>query len=391
MAKKRSFKELSLSERFRKKQKAAETAGVKVGEKDLVTEKKAERIAKKARKVQQQNRQQKRRQKRTAQYRKKMFGNLLLKAGFMVKPERVQRFVFYFSIAVLGLFTFLTMIIAAIARKAAGKLLLFYLGLWTGVFAFVYLFTLMVIYLYLDIRIYKRTKELEDVLPDFLQLASANISAGMPIDRALWFAVRPNFGVLAKEIEEVAKSTLAGEELSESLIQFTERYDSIMLKRSINILLEGLAAGGEMADLLNKIALDIQETKILRKEMSANVATYAIFITFASIIIAPALFALATQLLTIIVSITSTLDLSGMSNSFLRLNIQTDPKMISDFRIFCYAMLSIGSLMSASIVSVIRKGRVKDGLRNLPIFWATSIFIYMVTSSVLNGLLGSLF
>jgi pilus assembly protein TadC len=65
--------------------------------------------------------------------------------------------------------------------------------------------SLLVVFFYFDYKIYQRTKEIEEVLPEFLQLTSANISAGMTIDRALWFAVRPKFGVLAKEIEEVAK------------------------------------------------------------------------------------------------------------------------------------------------------------------------------------------
>lgn len=368
----------------RKKNRQRKAAAKNITPKEV--EKKLEKSAQQLRK----KKLKKRHERRTAQFRKRMLGSLLVKAGFEVKPEVAQRRIVRFTFIIIALFTFVTLTIAAISETRATPLLLFYAGVWTALFAFVYLFLQMVLYVYLDIRIFQRTKELEEVLPDFLQLTSANISAGMPIDRALWFAVRPNFGVLAKEIESVAKATLAGEELSDSLMQFTERYDSVVLKRSINILLEGLAAGGELADLLNKIALNIQETKILKKEMSANVATYAIFITFASIVMAPILFGLATELLTIIVGITSGLDLSGSSSSMFAINMKTSPDMIVDFRWFSIMMLSVSSLMSASIVSVIRKGRVREGLRNLPIFIAVSLAIYFVTISVLHVMLGSL-
>lgn len=331
-----------------------------------------------------------RRKRRSTMEEKRVLAQLVQKAGHTWNPDALRRVVFRTTLTLIGLFTVITLVIAAVFQKSAGGLLVFYLGVWTAVFAFVYLFVWMVIYLYLDMRIYNRTRELEEVLPDFLQLASANISAGMPIDRALWFAVRPNFGVLAKEIEEVAKATLAGEELNKSLLAFTERYDSLILRRSINILLEGIAAGGEIAGLLNKISQDIQETKILRKEMSANVATYAIFITFASIVMAPILFALATQLLVIIVKITSSLDLSASSSTFLTLNVKTSPKMVSDFRLFSIMMLSVSALMSASIVSVIRKGNVKEGARNLPIFLVVSLSLYFLISYAFSILLGSL-
>lgn len=95
-------------------------------------------------------------------------------------------------------------------------------------------------YFVIDFKIYNRKKELEEVLPDFLQLTSANINAGMPLDQALWYAVRPRFGILAKEIEDVAKSTLVGEDLSDALLHFSKKYDSQMLKRTINLMLEGL-------------------------------------------------------------------------------------------------------------------------------------------------------
>ncbi len=337
-----------------------------------------------------ESKKRRKRPRRTATEQKRVLSDLITKAGHAIDPDRLKRILFHATLAIIAVATVLVLVIAGLNGANAGNILLFTLGVWTAVFAFVYLFCWMVVYLYLDIRIYRRTQELEEVLPDFLQLASANISAGMPIDRALWFAIRPNFGVLAKEIEEVAKATLAGEELKTSLMKFSDKYDSPTLKRSISILLEGLDSGGEMAELLNKIALNIQEMKILRKEMSASVATYAIFITFAAIVMAPILFGLATELLTIIVGITSTLDLGASSGSMITLNMSSSTETIKNFKIFSIVMLSISAVMSASIVSVIRKGKVKDGLRNLPIFVAVSLTIYFIAVWAMHRLLGGL-
>ena len=68
----------------------------------------------------------------------------------------------------------------------------------------------------------------------------------MTIDKALWYAVRPKFGVLANEIETVAKETMKGEDLKIALQKFADKYDSILLKRSISLLSEGIDAGGEI-------------------------------------------------------------------------------------------------------------------------------------------------
>ena len=66
----------------------------------------------------------------------------------------------------------------------------------------------LLFFFYMDYKIYMRKVGIERVFPDFLQLTSANIRAGMAIDQALWHAIRPNFGVLAKEMEDVEKDKI---------------------------------------------------------------------------------------------------------------------------------------------------------------------------------------
>lgn len=321
--------------------------------------------------------------KRRRKLQRKSLQEYLEKAGYDTDAGRVKRIAFRILIGLFLILTVAVLIVAAKRGAHAADTVIFLLGLWTAVFAAAALLVLGGIFFFLDYRIYQRTRELEEVLPDFLQLASANIAAGMPIDRALWYSIRPNFGVLAKEMEEVAKATMAGEDLERSLTRFTDKYESTTLKRSINILIEGLRAGGEMADLLNKIALNIDEMKIMKKEMAANVTTYAIFITFASIFIAPFLFALATELLSIIIRITSTLDLSSSSTfSFSA----ADPRVIDNFKMFSVLMLIVSTMFSASIVSVIKRGNVMEGIKTIPVFALVAVTVYYVGLKILGAL-----
>lgn len=228
------------------------------------------------------------------------------------------------------------------------------------------------------------------MLADFLQLTSSNISAGMPIDKALWFAVRPKFGVLAKEIEEVAKATLTGEDLSKALKNFTEKYDSVILSRSINLLLEGMQGGGEIAELLNKIALNIQQVRIMKKQMAADVLTYVIFITFASVVIAPFLFALSTQLLDIVIDIMGTVGSGGALSAFASSfsgETTIDP---SDFRYFVLMMLVISSTISAMIIGIIQKGSAREGVKKIPYFVGVSLGLFYLGKWILGMVMGSL-
>ncbi|MFH1134361.1 MAG: type II secretion system F family protein [Nanoarchaeota archaeon] len=246
-----------------------------------------------------------------------------------------------------------------------------------------------------DLRIFQRRMMIEEVFPDFLQLTAANIRSGMPIDRALWYAVRPRFGVLAKEVELVAKETLSGRDLEKSLVEFSKKYDSPTVERAINLLISGLEAGGEIGDLLTKIAMDIQETRIMKKDMAANVMTYVIFISFATLLAAPFLFALSYNLLIVIQRIMGNISLpqdsmSGGGFGNLLINMSAESISIPDFKIFAVLMLAVTSFFSAVIIAIIQKGSVKEGFKYIPIFIVSTIAIFYIASAILGLFLGSI-
>lgn len=324
----------------------------------------------------------------TQTQKKKLLAFYLEKSGSPWFEDTIRKIIWRICLSFASILSAYWLVQAVMGKLNLAGLLLFLAVSWIAGFGILWLVSWGLLYFYLDFRMYQRKKEIEEILPDFLQLVSSNISAGMPIDRALWFAIRPKFGVLAKEMEAVAKATMTGEDLKVALQDFSEKYDSVLLHRSINLIIEGLDAGGEMADLLNKISLNFEEIKVMKKDMASSVTTYVIFISFATIVAAPMLFALATELLTIIQQLTSTLDLSSSSSFF---TISPNAIKISDFKIFAYSMLFISSTLSAMLISTISKGNVKDGLKYIPIFIIATLAIYAAGSALLHLFFGGIF
>ncbi|HLG24179.1 MAG TPA: type II secretion system F family protein [Candidatus Nanoarchaeia archaeon] len=335
------------------------------------------------------------------------------KDGQQKKHERKLRFKFYLEIAGLetdlsGLFRIIFYGVIFLNILISFYLLYFFsfsygiswntitwslLSLWTLFFALFLLIAWVMFYVFVDVKIYRRKTDIEEVFPDFLQLTASNINAGMPIDRALWFAVRPRFGVLAKEIEVVAKETMSGSDLKLALEKFTLRYDSVILKRSISMINEGIDAGGRIGDLLNRIAIDIQDQKAMSKEMSANVTTYVIFITFATIVAAPFLFALSGILINVVGSISTAFDstTSAVVSANLPLSFSGAGVSKSDFRTFAVFSLTLTSFFSAIMVAIIKKGNAKSGIKYIPIFIAVSLFLYFLASTLGTFVFGAFF
>ena len=57
------------------------------------------------------------------------------------------------------------------------------------------------IYAYMEYLVDKRKTKMENMLPDYLQIASANLRSGISLDRALLLAARPEFGSLSIDIK----------------------------------------------------------------------------------------------------------------------------------------------------------------------------------------------
>lgn len=244
---------------------------------------------------------------------------------------------------------------------------------------------------YINLMMYYRTKKIEENLPDYLGFTAANLRAGMPIDKALWLAIRPRFGPLAKEMEMVAKATMGGEDLQAALTKFANKYNSKVLKRSVSLLNEGLSAGGKISELISKIAWNLDEVKIMKEEISANVTNYVIFIGFATIIAAPLLFSLCSMLLYIISNLQSVIGPATQTAQSLPVSFMKSGISVGDFSIYAYLSLGVTSIFSSMIVSIIRKGNIRDGLKYIPVFLISAITIFIVCRNLLQLIFAGIF
>jgi len=279
-----------------------------------------------------------------------------------------------------------------LAGKAKASLLstLLYLGLGTFVFLTASILAVSVIfmagvYFFLDLRIYQRTKDIETILPEFLQFVASNLKGGMSFDRALWNSIKPRFGVLAVEVEIAAKKVMTGGDVEDALQEFTLKYDSPMLRRSFDLIIEGMKGGGQMAFLIDKVVETITETQTLKKEMAASVTSYIIFISFIVVLVAPGLFALSLQLLDIVGKFGSQLAASGgAASGVIPIKFSAGGINKDDFKTFSMIALGIIAFFSSMIMSIIKRGDVKGGIKTIPVLVVMSLLNYQVATMVLG-------
>jgi pilus assembly protein TadC len=324
----------------------------------------------------------------------KSFSNYIKKAGNELSFVEINKRILIANFSIVGILTFILAIKFFISNALFFDAITGYIILWTIGSIGIYLSLWILFFIYIDLKILQRRQEIENVFPDFLQLTAANINSGMPIDRALWFAIRPKFGILAKEMEQVAKSTIVGEKLDKALIDFSEKYDSSIIKRAFSLLLEGIKSGGEIGNLLRRVADNMRETAILKKDMASSVTTYVIFILFATLGAAPFLFGLTTQLIVIMTSIFSTIDLGDSTSGGIGGLMSGGTESIislQDYQIFAIVSICMSSIFAAIIISVIQKGNAKEAIRKIPLYVLVGVTNYLISYNILRLFLQGIF
>ncbi|MEM4137673.1 MAG: type II secretion system F family protein [Candidatus Anstonellaceae archaeon] len=249
-------------------------------------------------------------------------------------------------------------------------------------------------YIVLKLSSEDRKNRVEEVLPDFLILAAANCRAGMTIDQALWNAAKPEFGLLSKEIQLVAKRSFAGEPFESAIDHLSKNINSKMVRRTVSLIKQGIASGSEIATILEKTAQDCREMQIIKKDISSSLVIYMIFIAFATAIGTPFLYAVATKLVYLMDEIFSTLPTTSFSKfaTFSSSFIKPKPPIITsnEFSFFVFVMIVVTALSGSFLIGIITKGNKIEGLKYFPFLLLLSFSLYFLINFFLDLFIGSL-
>ncbi|MFC2154465.1 type II secretion system F family protein [Candidatus Altiarchaeota archaeon] len=245
----------------------------------------------------------------------------------------------------------------------------------------------------LSLLIYRRTENIESVLPDILDIISQNMIAGMTSYNALWSASRPEFGPLAVEIQTAAKATLTGEPFEESLVKMSSRIDSEKLERTVRLIIQGMRSGGELPAVLSGISKDMRDEINLKKQMATEANAHSLFILFALVIGAPLLLAVSLQFITIFHTLFQTMDLDSLTEQGQAGMITISAISVTPDFFYTYAVLTliILALFGSLLIGLMRTGKVISGIVNIPIFVIISVVVFLVLNAGLTMFFGSMF
>jgi hypothetical protein len=314
------------------------------------------------------------------------YRKLLVYSSFTARPEK------YMGFALLSGF-----VIAFAVSLSAALLLKLSIHMSLLAFPVSYLVFELCAYMLVWFSAESKGKATESVLPDALQLMSMNIRAGMTTDRAILLSARPEFGPLEQELRAAGKEILAGKDIGKALLEIPGRVKSDIVESTVKLIVEGIGSGGEIAKLLEQTASDIQKTKLLEKEVRANVLMYVMFIFFAAGIGAPLVFGISTHLVDTLTEQMSQFRFAeigearpgvspfGSFKSFTSItNISINPDFLIMYAVLC---LAVTSIFGGIIIGLIKDGKEKEGAKYIPILLLLSIAIFFATRMLIASML----
>ena len=239
------------------------------------------------------------------------------------------------------------------------------------------------------LRISSRIRKVEEVFPDFLQLMSSNLRAGMTIDRSILVSSRREFYPLDEEILRTGRDIATGKSVETALIGLSKRIGSEKIEKTILLIISGIRSGGNLAILLDETAVNMRERNFVEKRAASNVLMYVIFISLAVSIFAPALFSLSNVLVEVLTSILSNIP-EAPSNANLPFTLSKINISIDFIFYFSLVFMIVIDLFASLVIGLVNKGEEKQGLKYFPIIVVISLFVFFVSKILISNFLGEL-
>jgi len=313
---------------------------------------------------------------------KKWIEKYLQYDDFKISPIRLIGFLFLFGLGLSFTISFMLFLLVHVS------VLLFFIA-WIGIFATFEIAAHGILVLISD----NRANFVEEILPDVLQIISANLRSGLTPDKAILTSARPEFGPLEKELKIVAKETLSGRPLEDSLLVMTKKINSKILEKTIKLLIEGMAKGGSLAALLDSTSEDIRQIRILQREIKSYVMMYGIFIFFAIVVGAPLLYSVSTFLVETMSRFGGSVELQQLFQTQTSFSVFkfTGTDVTPDFLIL-YSVLSISvtAIFGSLLIGLIQEGSEKAGLKFIPLILPISLAVFFIARYLLQSSFGNI-
>ncbi len=119
-----------------------------------------------------------------------------------------------------------------------------------------------------------RVRKLEAEFPALIRDISLSVKSGMTLEEAMRIAAGGQYGPLTPAIKQMNNMLSWGISFDDALLDFARKYPTSLIRRTVFTLIEASRTGGQLSDILEGVAADTEQTKVLEKRRSSETKPY---------------------------------------------------------------------------------------------------------------------
>ncbi|HXX87883.1 MAG TPA: type II secretion system F family protein [Candidatus Acidoferrum sp.] len=196
---------------------------------------------------------------------------------------------------------------------------------------------------------YEWRKAVDDHLPDLFRSIVQAQETGMTLPQALEEASKRDYGPLTAELRKLNTQMSWGMSFEEALLAFRKRVDTVLVQRTIPMIIEASRSGGHVEKVFDPMGKFIQTTLLLDRERRTQTRPYIAIIYVAFFVF---LFTIILLFKSFFVSIEQlpTLGTTMMSSE--------------DMRLMFFQMTAIQGFFGGLIAGKMGEGTINAGLKH---------------------------
>lgn len=271
----------------------------------------------------------------------------------------------------------------AVALVISGLFILVLPKIWyMGLIGFIVLLDLFIGYPYLTAL--QRVDSIEEILPDALKQMADTLKAGGTYEYALREIAMSEYGPLTKEMNTVLRKLEEGENFEDSLKTLSENVDSLLVRRTVTIIVDSVRAGAGLADILDQISEDVRALHRIGRERKSRTLMQALFMVAAGAVVAPIIFGFVSTIIQVLI---------GASAGVASAAEQAEAIKAAGFiAVSIQVYIFIEIIATSIMISLMRDGNMSKSIIYFPILLLVAYIVYLVAqvaSSIMVGGIGA--
>jgi len=222
----------------------------------------------------------------------------------------------------------------------------------------------------------RRTGRLEAEFPAMVRDISLSVKSGMTLNGAMNIAAEGQYGALTLAIKQIDNMISWGVSFEEALLHFARKYPTLLIRRTVFTLIEASRMGGQLGEILEGVATDVEETKALEGKRSSETKPY-IMVCYISYFVFLAVILIMSYVFLPMMQEASEVASGGALPSGVGQFAVSEEDLALYNRLFFHALV-IQGFLGGIVTGKLGEGKAVAGLKHSVFFIVVSVIAYIL-------------